>query len=31
MILAIGWTHEGGETLKSRPHEGGDWHLSAVT
>jgi len=31
MTLAIGWLHEGGETLGTWLHEGGDWHRRALT
>jgi hypothetical protein len=29
MTLAIGWLHEGGETLRTWLHDCGDWHLEA--
>ena len=25
MTLAIGWPHDGGETVRAWPHEPGDW------
>jgi hypothetical protein len=31
MTLAIGWLHDGGDTVETWLHQAGDWHRSTIT
>ena len=30
MTLAIGWLHDGGDTVETWLHQAGDWHPAAI-
>ena len=31
MTLAIGWLHDGGDTVETWLHQAGDWHFDSIT